>query len=135
MAAEPLLESVGALTIPRGGPVGIALALARTFSLHACELPSSTYHGPLVRPGLKFSILHHALARVGVGVMNLVPIFHGDHENPMPRERVSRGFIEFRADTFLLLYAAHPAFGGGASRLADRVAMIRPVAHINAVCI
>src|SRR5207253_7721090 len=55
---HPLLEGVGALTIPRDGPVGIPLALAATFAFRACELPSSAYHGPLVAPGLKRSEEH-----------------------------------------------------------------------------
>src|SRR5437773_12249402 len=91
---HPLLEGVGALTVPRDGPVGIPLALAATFAFRACELPSSAYHGPLVAPGLKLSALHHALACAGVGVVNLVTIFCRDHEHPMPRGRVSHGFVE-----------------------------------------
>src|SRR5437870_11515813 len=34
---HPLLEGVGALTIPRDGPVGIPLALAAAFAFRACE--------------------------------------------------------------------------------------------------
>src|SRR2546421_8179252 len=103
---HPLLEGVGALTIPRDGPVGIPLALAAAFAFRACELPSSAYHGPLVAPGLKLSALQHALARAGVGVVNLVTIFCRDHEHTMPRGRVSHGFVELRADTFFLRYGS-----------------------------
>src|SRR3989442_10505440 len=130
----PLLQGVGALTIPRDGPVGISLALAATFAFRACELPSSAYHGPLVAPGLKLSALHHALACAGVGVVNLVTIFCRDHEHPMPRGRVSHGFVELRADTFFLLHAAHFAFGGGAIGFGDCIAMILLFAPFNAVC-
>src|SRR5437016_13194203 len=116
---HPLLEGVGALTIPRDGPVGIPVALAATFAFRACELPSSAYHGPLVAPGLKLSALHHALACAGVGVVNLVTIFCRDHEHPMPRGRVSHGFVELRADTFFLLHAAFLALVVGVLRLCD----------------
>src|SRR6266550_7145932 len=130
-----LLQGVGALTIPRDGSVGIALALAATFAFRACELPGSAYHGPLIAPGLKLSALHLALACPGVGVVNLVTIFCRDHEHTMPRGRVSHGFVELRADTFFLLHAAHFALGGGAIRFGDCIAMVRVVAHINTMCV
>src|SRR5438445_13470738 len=82
---HPLLEGVGALTIPRDGPVGIPLALAATFAFRACELPSSAYHGPLVAPGLNLSALHDALASSGVHVVTLVTIFSRDHDHPNQR--------------------------------------------------
>src|SRR5437660_4812593 len=132
---HPLLEGVGALTIPRDGPVGIPLALAATFAFRACELSGSAYHGPLVAPGLKLSALQHALARAGVGVVNLVTIFCRDHAHPMPRGRVSHGFVELRADTFFLLHAAHFALGGGASRFVDCIAMVSLFAHIHTMCV
>jgi hypothetical protein len=132
---HPLLEGVGALTIPCDGPVGIPLALAATFAFRAGELPGSAYHGPLVASGLKLSALQHALARAGVGVVNLVTIFCCGHEHPMPRGRVSHGFVELRAYTFFLLHAADFALDGGASCFGDGIAMIRLVTHVNTVCI
>src|SRR5438045_7854300 len=69
-----LLQGVGALTIPRDGSVGIALALAATFAFRACEVPGSAYHGLLIAPGLKLFALPDALPYAVVGVVTLVII-------------------------------------------------------------